>query len=112
MTHKDIHQLTALRVMRADANALTPAAARIAVTYLPIVTLDDDLWRSAINKTLVQRAADVDGLLLAELVSLYGRPGAWRTSAYRNDDVSDARFYLAGVAALAREYVPHASTVC
>ena len=105
-----MHEFAVLRVLRADAEHLPRAAARMAALYLAIIPMPDN-WLSMLTRALDQRAGDTPLCPpLDELVAEFGRPGAWLPSAYHGD-ATDMRFWLVGLQEHAAEYLPPPPTV-
>lgn len=100
-----MHEFAVLRVLRAEAERLPRFAAAMALAYLPTFLLPDDNWRSVLGRALSERAGDVPCPPLDELVTEYGRPGAWLPAAYHGD-ATDARYWLVGLLEHAAEYLP------
>ena len=105
----DIHQLVSLRVLRAEAEKLTPTAARIAAAYIPLLNIGD-LWQSALTLTLNRRSAFVGPTPLPDLQATFGQPGAWTRAAHLHDDASRVRLFIAGLQAIAADYTAPPST--
>jgi len=99
-----LHEFAVLRVLRADAERLPHAAAKIAATYLPTMALPDN-WRPVLTRALNERAGETLCPPLDELQAEYGRFGAWLPAAYHGD-ATDARFWLVGLEAQAVKYLP------
>ena|SRR5215469_660798 len=104
-----MHEFAVLRVLRAEAERLPRFAAAMAMAYLPTIPLPDDNWRSVLGRTLNERAGDVPCPPLDELVTAYGKPGAWLPAAYHGD-ATDARYWLVGLLEHATEYLSPPNT--
>ncbi len=99
-----LHEFAVLRVLRAEAEHLPRAAARMAATYLPTLELPS-AWRPMLARALEERAGDLTCPPLDELHAEYGRLGAWLPAAYHGD-ATDARYWLVGLQEHAAEYLP------
>lgn len=96
---------TALRVLRADLQTLSPTAARWACIYLAALTLTD-WWASALLRDAHARAGTEPWPEFETLVAELGRPGHWQPVAFIVGDAMDLRLWLAAVQALATAHAP------
>jgi hypothetical protein len=107
-THTPDHM--ALTLLREQAWALTPEAARVAHWYTAVHLSLNDWWRSALVRTLNDVADRRPIPMGADLDRVLGTPGAWTDVMLRDPQTFDLRTWLRSVQSLADTHAVKAPT--